>query len=204
MAGLFITFEGVEGCGKTTQINLLENWLLKRRRSPLKTFDPGGTPVSDRLRTLLLDPELKGMAPISEALLYAASRAQLVNDVIRPGLEAGRVVVSDRYIDSTLAYQVFARGLDFQTVMSVNHWATGGLLPDCTILLRMPAELGLARTVERELDRLEQESLQFHRMVEAGFEDLAVKFAERFVLIDGRDPEGEVHRRVIAAVEPLL
>ena len=88
MAGLFITFEGVEGCGKTTQINLLENWLLKRRRFPLKTHEPGGTPVGDRLRTLLLDPELKGMAPISEALLYVASRAQIVNDVIRPGLEA--------------------------------------------------------------------------------------------------------------------
>jgi len=204
MAGLFITFEGVEGCGKTTQMNLLENWLLKRSRSPLMTHEPGGTAVGDRLRTLLLDPELKGMAPISEALLYAASRAQLVNDVIRPGLEAGRVVVSDRYIDSTLAYQVFARGLDFQTVMSVNHWATGGLLPDCTILLRMPAELGLARTVERELDRLEQESLQFHQMVEAGFEDLAVKFAERFVLIDGRDPIDEVHHRVVAAITPLL
>ncbi len=204
MAGLFITFEGVEGCGKTTQINLLENWLLKRRRFPLKTHEPGGTPVGDRLRTLLLDPELKGMVPISEALLYIASRAQLVNDVIRPGIEADRVVVSDRYVDSTLAYQVYARGLDFQTVVSVNNWATGGLLPDLTILLRMPAELGLARTVDRELDRLEQESLQFHKMVEAGFEDLAVKFAERFVLIDGRDPVDEVHRRVIAAVEPLL
>ena len=204
MAGLFITFEGVEGCGKTTQINLLENWLLKKRRSPLKTFDPGGTPVGDRLRTLLLDPELKGMVPISEALIYAASRAQLVHDVIQPGLEAGRVVVSDRYVDSTLAYQVYGRGLDFQTVMSVNHWATGGLLPDLTIFLRMPAELGLARTVDRELDRLEQESLQFHKLVEAGFEDLAVKFAERFLLIDGRDPVDEVHHRVIAAITPLL
>lgn len=204
MAGLFITFEGVEGCGKTTQINLLENWLLKRRRSPLKTHEPGGTPISERLRAVLLDPESKGMVPISEALLYAASRAQHVNDVIRPGLEAGRVVVCDRYVDSSLAYQAYARGLDFQTVMSVNQWATGGLLPDLTILLRVPAETGLGRTVGRELDRLEQESLQFHKMVEAGFEDLAVRFAERFVLIDGRDPVDEVHRRVIAAVDRVL
>ncbi len=204
MAGLFITFEGVEGCGKTTQINLLENWLLKRRRSPLKTLEPGGTPVGERVRSVLLDPELKGMVPISEALLYAASRAQHVNDVIRPGLEAGRVVVCDRYVDSSLAYQAYARGLDFQTVMSVNQWATGGLLPDLTILLRVPAETGLGRTVGRELDRLEQESLQFHKMVEAGFEDLAVRFAERFVIIDGRDPVDEVHRRVIAAVDRVL
>ncbi len=204
MAGLFLTFEGVEGAGKTTQIDLLQHWFLKRRRDCVKTHEPGGTPVSDRLRAVLLDPELAGMFPISEALLYAASRAQLVNDVIRPALKSERVVICDRYIDSTLAYQVYGRGLDYQTVMSVNQWATDGLLPDLTFLLRMPAELGLARTVGRELDRLEQESLQFHKMVEAGFEDLAVKFAERFVLIDGRAPVEEVHRQVVAAIEPLL
>lgn len=204
MAGLFITFEGVEGCGKTTQIGLLENWLLKHRRTVVKVHEPGGTKVGDRLRRILLDPDLKGMMPSSEALLYAASRAQLVNDVIDPGLKAGQVVLCDRYIDSTLAYQVYARGLDSQTVMSINQWATGGLMPDLTFLLRLPAELSLGRTVGRDLDRLEQEGLHFHQRVEAGYENLAVKYAERFVTIDGRDPVDEVHRHVVAAVQKLL
>lgn len=204
MAGYFVSFEGVEGCGKTTQIGLLENWLLKHREKPIKVHEPGGTQLGDRLRTLLLDPVLKGMMPTAEAMLYMASRAQLVNDVILPHLQNGHVVICDRYVDSTLAYQVYGRGLDFQTVMSMNNWATGGLLPDLTFLLRIPAELGLGRTVGRELDRLERESLDFHRAVEAGYEDLAVKFAERFVLIDGRDPIDEVHRQVVAAIEKLI
>jgi dTMP kinase len=204
VAGLFITFEGVEGCGKSTQIDLLEIWLRGQGRSSVKVHEPGGTDVGDRLRQVLLDPELESMMPTSEALLYLASRAQLVNEVIKPGLEADRVVLCDRYVDSTLAYQVFARGLDLMTVMSINDWVTEGLLPDLTIYLRIPAELSLKRTIGRDLDRLEQEGLDFHRLVEAGYEELAVKFAERFVLIDGLEPIDEVHRHVVAAIQKLL
>lgn len=204
MAGRFITFEGIEGCGKSTQVELARNWFQRQHRDVVATREPGGTVVGDKVRELLLDPELKEMAPRAEALLYAASRAQLITQVIKPALDAGKTVLSDRYIDSSLAYQVYARGLNFQAVISVNEWATGGLMPDLTFLFRISAELGLGRTVGRQADRLEQEGLQFHRLVEAGYEDLAVKYAERFVLIDGRDPVEYIHKQVIEAVRTIL
>lgn len=204
MAGLFITFEGIEGCGKSTQVELARNWFQRQHRDVVATREPGGTVVGDKVRELLLDPKLKEMTPRAEALLYAASRAQLVTEVVKPALDAGRTVLCDRYIDSSLAYQVYARGLDFQAVISVNEWAAGGLMPDLTFLFRISAELGLGRTVGREADRLEQEGLQFHRLVEAGYEDLAVKYAERFVLIDGRDPVAQIHKQVVEAVRAFL
>ena len=204
MAGRFITFEGVEGCGKTTQVELLGNWFARQHREAVVTREPGGTVVGDKVRGVLLDPTLSEMIPRTEALLYAASRAQLVDQVIKPALHAGKTVLCDRYIDSSLAYQVFARGLDFQTIISINEWASGGLMPDLTFLFRISAELGLGRAVGRRPDRLEQESLQFHRMVEAGYEDLAVKYAERFVLIDGRDPVEHIHKQVVEAVRAIL
>jgi len=204
VAGLFITFEGIEGCGKSTQVELARNWFQRQHRDVVATREPGGTVVGDKVRELLLDPKLKEMTPRAEALLYAASRAQLVTEVVKPALDAGRTVLCDRYIDSSLAYQVYARGLDFQAVISVNEWAAGGLMPDLTFLFRISAELGLGRTVGREADRLEQEGLQFHRLVEAGYEDLAVKYAERFVLIDGRDPVAQIHKQVVEAVRAFL
>lgn len=204
MAGRFITFEGIEGCGKSTQVRLAQNWLQRQHRSVVAVREPGGTVVGDRVRDILLDPELKEMTPRAEALLYSASRAQLVEQVLKPSLEAGKTVLCDRYIDSSLAYQSFARGLDFQTIVTINEWAAGGLMPDLTFLFRITAELGLGRAVGRAPDRLEQESLDFHRLVEAGYEDLAVKYAERFVLIDGRDPVEEIHKQVVEAVRAIL
>ena len=204
MAGLFITFEGVEGCGKSTQIDLLENWLMRRRRVVKKVIEPGGTKVGDRLRDILLDPDSRGVTAQAEALMYAASRAQLVADVIRPALEAEQVVLSDRYLDSSLAYQVYGRGLDFEQVMSINKWATDSLLPDMTFLLRLTAEIGLGRTIGRQADRLEQESLDFHRLVEAGYEDLAAKYAERYVVVDARESIEHIHRQVVKAAEQII
>lgn len=204
MAGLFITFEGIEGCGKSTQVGLLADWFNRQRYNDVVvTREPGGTAIGDNLRNLLLDPDFKEMTAATETLMYAASRAQLVSQVIRPALQSEKVVICDRYIDSTLAYQVWGRGLDFQTVVSINEWATGGLIPDLTFLLRVSAELGLGRAIGREPDRLEQESLHFHRLVEAGYEELAVKYIERFVLIDARDPISEVHKHVVAAIKRL-
>lgn len=204
MAGHFLTFEGIEGCGKTTQVELLRNWFARQHREAVVTREPGGTAIGDKVREILLDPNLSEMVPRTEALLYAASRAQLVELVIKPALEAGKTVLCDRYIDSSLAYQVYARGLDFQTIISINEWASGGLMPDLTFLFRISAELGLGRAVGRRPDRLEQESLQFHQRVEAGYEDLAVKYAERFVLIDGRDPVEHIHKQVVEAVRAIL
>jgi dTMP kinase len=204
VAGLFITFEGVEGCGKTTQMEILANRMVRLHRPVATVREPGGTVIGDALRQLLLAPERREMTPRTEALLYAASRAQLTAEVIKPALAADKIVLCDRYLDSSLAYQAYGRGLDFQAVVSVNEWAMEGLMPDLTLLLRMPAELGLGRAIGEKADRLEQESLHFHQMVEAGYEDLAVKYAERFVLIDGREPVPEVHRRIAAAVDKLL
>lgn len=204
MAGRFITFEGIEGCGKSTQVELARNWFQRQHREVVVVREPGGTAIGDKIREILLDPESKEMVPRAEALLYSASRAQLISQVIEPALDAGQTVLCDRYIDSSLAYQVFARGLDFQTVMSINEWATDGLMPDLTFLFRISAELGLGRAVGRQADRLEQEGLHFHRMVEAGYEDLAVKYADRFVLIDGRDPIEHIHKQVVEAVRILL
>ncbi|MDP1808632.1 MAG: dTMP kinase [Actinomycetota bacterium] len=204
MAGRFITFEGIEGCGKSTQVELARNWFQRQHREVVVTREPGGTAIGDKVREILLDPELKEMVPRAEALLYSASRAQLITQVIKPALDAGKTVLCDRYIDSSLAYQVFARGLDFQTVISINEWATDGLMPDLTFLFRISAELGLGRAIGRQADRLEQEGLHFHRMVEAGYEDLAVKYAERFVLIDGRDPVEQIHKQVVEAIRMVL
>lgn len=183
---------------------MIHNWFLRQHRQVVVTREPGGTAIGDKLREILLDPELKEMTPVTEALLYSASRAQLMNETIKPALESGRTVLCDRFIDSSLAYQSYGRGLDFQTVLSTNEWAMDGKMPDLTFLFRISAELGLGRTVERNPDRLEQESLDFHRMVEAGYEDLAVKYAERFVLIDGRDPIDRIHQQVIDAVRKLF
>ncbi len=204
MAGHFITFEGVEGCGKSTQVKMIHNWFLRQHRQVVMIREPGDTAIGDKLREILLDPELKEMTPVTEALLYSASRAQLINETIKPALESGHTVLCDRFLDSSLAYQSYGRGLDFQTVLSINEWAMDGIMPDLTFLFRISAELGLGRTVERNRDRLEQESLDFHRMVEAGYEDLAVKYAERFVLIDGRDPIDRIHQQVIDAVRKLF
>ncbi len=204
MAGIFITFEGIEGCGKSTQVKLLNNWLLRQHRQVLTTREPGGTPIGDRLREIILDPELKEMTSVTEALLYSASRAQSVAEVIKPALDEGKIVLCDRYLDSSLAYQVHGRSLNFQTVVSVNEWATGGLMPDLTFLFRISAELGLGRVMERGRDRLELEPLHFHRMVEAGYEDLAVKYDERFSVIDGRDPVDHIHNQVVDTLRAFL
>ena len=214
--GRLIAFEGVEGAGKSTQLELLRQALegregpggrrsgppVGRDREVVVTREPGGTAAGERVRALLLDPEVE-LDPRAEALLFAAARAELVAEVIRPALERGAVVLSDRYLDSSLAYQGGARGLGRGPVEAVNRFATGGLLPDLVVLLDLDPADGLARRA-RDPDRIEAQDIDFHRRVREAFRDLAAADPGRFAVIDATAPVGEVATRVQAAVLALL
>jgi dTMP kinase len=202
MTGVFVAFEGGEGVGKSTQISRAAQWLRELGYEVVETREPGGTPLGQALRRLLLDPD-GHITPQAEALLYAADRAQHVDTVIRPALAGGRIVLSDRYVDSTLAYQGAGRGLD--GTGEVVTWATGGLLPDLTVLLDLDPQVGLRRAGARAaLDRLESDSLAFHEAVRAGFRALAAAAPERYVVIDAGPGVDEVAGQVRKAVEALL
>ena len=188
MTALFIAFEGGEGVGKSTQIARAAQWLRGLGHDVVETREPGGTELGRRLRQLLLDPDGEVTAR-AEALLYAADRAQHIETVIRPALAAGAIVLTDRYVDSTLAYQGAGRGLDDARVITT--WATGGLLPDLTVLLDLEPHVGLRRANLRAVpDRLEGASLAFHEAVRAGFLALAAEAPARYAVIDaGLDPD---------------
>lgn len=182
--GLFITFEGPEGAGKSTQLAHLAQRLGAAGLPLTVTREPGGTAFGTRVREVLLDPALD-MHALPEFLLYSASRAQLVQDVIRPALERGEVVVCDRYFDSSLAYQGAGRGLPLGLLQQITQEVTGGLVPDLTLLLDLDPELGLQRAAQRgHPDRLERADLAFHQRIRQGFLDLAVREPERFVVLD--------------------
>ena len=207
--GRLIAFEGVEGAGKSTQLELLRRFLegrggplAGRPREVVVTREPGGTPAGERVRDLLLDPAVE-LHPRAEALLFAAARAELVERVIRPALERGAVVLCDRYLDSSLAYQGGARGLGRHAVEEVNRFATGGILPDLVVLLDLDPADGLARRA-RDPDRIEGQDLEFHRRVGQAFRDLAAADPARFCLVDAAAPVPEVTAEVQAAVLALL
>jgi dTMP kinase len=201
-SGRLIVFEGVEGSGKSTQLELLRQALEGRSREVVVTREPGGTPAGEQIRALLLDPAVE-LHPRAEALLFAAARAELVEAVIRPALERGAVVLCDRYLDSSLAYQGGARGLGRGPVEEVNRFATGGLLPDLVVLLDLDPAEGLGRR-GRDRDRIEAQELGFHRRVRQAFRDLAAANPWRFAVVDAAAPIAEVADRVQAAVLPLL
>ena len=194
---MFISFDGLDGCGKTTQAALLAEAAVAAGREVVPVREPGGTAPGERVRDLLLDPALT-IEPWAEALLYAAARAQLVAEVIRPALERGATVIADRFIDSSLAYQGCARGLGLDDVLEVNRLATRGLLPDRTVLL----VLGQAEAAGRrgEPDRIEAEGADFHTRVADGFADAARRFPERIALVDASGTRDQVADRVRAAV----
>lgn len=201
MRGRFITFEGVEGCGKSTQMARLLAWMEKAGLPVLATREPGGTKVGEGIRELLLTPRDEGLDAGAELLLYEAARAQHVGEVIRPALEAGAHVLCDRFFDSTTAYQAFGRGLDEEMVLELNRMASGGLVPDLTLLFSVAIEEGLGRARgDSAGDRLEGESLAFHRRVQAGFEALAKREPGRFRVLDEGAIE-QVHEEVIAIVK---
>lgn len=203
--GRFITFEGPEGGGKTTQLEELRRYLEKLGLRPLCLREPGATILSERIRPLLLDPDLGAPATRTEALLYCAARAELVFRRIRPALESGAIVICDRFSDSTLAYQGYGRELPVDDLAQVNAFATGGLEPDLTFCLDVPVELGLRRKLDaRETNRMETEGLAFHRRVRQGFLSLVAAQPSRWRLIDATLPPGEVAKQVRQHVDALL
>ncbi|MDP9069649.1 MAG: dTMP kinase [Actinomycetota bacterium] len=194
--GSFIVFEGGEGAGKTTQMEALVRWLEARGEGVVTTREPGGTSIGNRIRDILLDPSAADMDARAEALLYAADRAQHVKDVILPALRAGKTVVSDRFVDSSLAYQGAARGLGIEEIYRISEWATGGLLPDVVFYLDIDPETGLGR-IEQEPDRIESEKKEFHEKVSRGYLQLAQRFSSRFVVLDANRSPAQIHARVL-------
>jgi len=201
---LFITFEGGEGSGKSGQAKALYQRLTKLAIPAILTREPGGTTFGDKLARWLKRTQDTDISPLVELLLFNASRAQLVAEVIQPSLKSGMVVISDRYADSTTAYQGYGRGLDLQMVRAINNTATQGLKPDLTILLDIPAEDGLARKKGGEKDRFEQEELAFHQRVRQGYFKLAAAEPERWLVIDASQPKDKIHKIIWEKVRRLL
>lgn len=210
MPGLFITFEGGEGSGKTRQLKALLAHLRSAGRDVVETRDPGGTPIGKQIRGLLLDREHGGMAPAAELLLYEASRAQLVHEVIRPALLRGRIVLCDRFTDSTVAYQGYGRGLDLTLIARLNALAAEGLRPDLTFLLDLDPAVGLARAAQRVTerqerhDRIEEEVLAFHQRVRGGYRIIAAAESGRVVVLDASRGMVEIEGRIRRRVDELL
>jgi dTMP kinase len=207
---IFITFEGIEGSGKTTQIQMLSNHLDEQGFEHLLTREPGGTVIGDHIRRLVLNPAHNDMTPTCELLLYTAARAQHVEQVIRPALEQGRVVLCDRFRDATLAYQGYARGLSLDVIRHLHQIDVLSLQPTLTVLFDIEAKAALERARSRDHTRsedetrFEQEDLAFHERVRAGYLELARQEPRRFTVIDARGTVSEVHPRVLAAIQRFL
>jgi len=205
--GFFITFEGVEGCGKTTQIKLLSELLSARGIRAVLTREPGGCPIADKIRAILLDAENRALAPLAELMLYAAARAQHVTEVISPALEAGQIVLCDRFCDATVAYQSFGRGIDRGIIDNLNRHACQGVSPDLTVLVDCDPCVGLERARRRieatsgpREERFELEELAFHNQVRVGYLQLAADEPDRFIIIDGTSCIEEIFAAVSAQV----
>ena len=204
MGSLFITFEGGDGAGKTTQSRLLATWLEARGFEVVHTREPGGSSLGDSVRNVLLHGG--HVVERAEALLYAADRAQNITEVVRPALERGAAVVQDRYIDSSLAYQGAGRPLPQDEVRRINEWATGGLWPALTVLLDMNPEIAIVRreAAGQKADRLEREAAEFHLRVRAEYLKLAVAEPDRFLVLDATQPVAELHSQITARLSPLI
>jgi dTMP kinase len=214
--GQFITFEGVEGCGKTTQIRLLAEALKKRGKSVVLTREPGGCPISDKIRHILLDAENSAMTPLAELLLYAAARAQHIAEVIAPALDSGAIVLCDRFTDATVAYQGHGRALDLRLIEQLNSMVASECRPDMTILLDCPVETGLKRAMDRiernsakdaaslREERFEKESIEFHKRVREGYLALAGRERDRFVVVDGSGGITDTAATLLRAVADRL
>ena len=196
--GKFITFEGCDGCGKSTQLGLLSEYLTKNGIPHIFTREPGGGKISEAIREILLNGKNAEMTDECEALLYAAARAQHLRDKVEPALSSGKLVVCDRYVDSSFAYQAFARGLGFEFIEKINAFAIEKYLPDCTVFFDLTPEDAFARKHGAdENDRLEQAGMQFHKKVYAGYKTLAEKYPERIVCINARQTPEEIAKKVI-------
>ncbi len=200
---LFITFEGGEGCGKSAQSRVLYKKLVQLSIPVVLTYEPGGTPLGDEISRLLKWANAD-ISPMTELLLFNAARAQLVAEVIKPNLEKGKVVILDRYADSTIAYQSYGRDLDLEIVKKINNTATQGLIPDLTVLLDMPSEKGLGRKKARKRDRFEKEILAFHQKVRQGYLTLAADEPERWLVIDASQSKEKVAGIIWQRIRELL
>ena len=199
--GVFVTFEGIEGSGKTTQVRRLSAYLSAQGIPHIVTREPGGTPLADQVRAMLLAPREETVFPETELLLYQAARAQHVRGLLIPALEAGKVVLCDRFYDATFAYQAHARKLDAETISMLNRFASGNLVPDLTLLFDLPPELGISRVAHRgAADRIERESLDFHQAVRNGYLAIFKNDTGRIALIDASAPEEEVFRLLLETV----
>ena len=205
MSGLFITFEGGDGTGKSTQVRLLTEWLAEQGRAVVSTREPGGTEVGTALRDIVLHHRGE-VDPRAEALLYAADRAQHIGTLVRPALERGDVVVQDRYIDSSVAYQGAGRVLDAAEIKRISLWATGDLIPDLTVLLDLPGDVARARLAKEQktFDRLENEHDDFHERVRDGFLQLAADEPHRFLVVDATQEIGRIAHVIRDRVGALL
>jgi dTMP kinase len=208
---LFVTFEGVEGSGKTTQIRRLERYLTRKGVPCKVTREPGGPPISEKVRKILLNPDHREMVPLSELLLYEAARAQHLKEFIEPILKKGGVVLCDRFTDATIAYQGFGRKLDLELIMRLNQLATGGRKPDVTFLLDCPSGLGLKRALRRNQrqrktkeERFEREKIQFHRRVRRGYRWIAKKESHRVKVIDTREGVDKSFKKIREIVDELM
>ncbi|MBQ9889953.1 MAG: dTMP kinase [Firmicutes bacterium] len=194
--GLFISFEGTDGSGKTTQYRLFAEYLVSLGYEVVTTREPGGTPISEKIRGIILDPENTEMDDMTEALLFAAGRAQHVAQLIRPSVEAGKIVLCDRFMDSSIAYQGYARGLG-DCVRIINEYAVAGMQPDLTFLLDLPPQAGRSRNVKAgKADRLEKQAMEFHSKVYEGYKKLAEIYPDRFIVIDADGSIEEVQARI--------
>jgi len=204
MMPLFITFEGGEGCGKSVQARALYRRLSRLAIPVILTHEPGGTPFGRKLGRWLKWAQDTDISPQTELLLFNASRTQLIDKVIHPNLEKGKVIICDRYADSTTVYQSYGRGLDLQMVKAVNNAATQGLKPDLTILLDMSVEKGLARKRAKKQDRFEQENIAFHQRVREGYLKLAANDPQRWLVVDASQPKRKVAQIIWRRVSQLL
>jgi dTMP kinase len=203
VTGIFVVFEGGDGVGKSTQADLLARWLAEQGQEVVRTHEPGGSPIGADVRRLLLSTVGHPPSPRTEALLYAAERAEHVASVVRPALARGAVVVSDRYLDSSVAYQGVGRGLGADCIAELSYWATEGLSPHVTVLLDLAPAPALGRSTE-PADRLESESLDFHDRVRRAFLDLAEAHPDRYLVLNAARDRADVHADVRARVAALL
>lgn len=202
MAGSFIVFEGGEGAGKSTQETVLAQWLEGRGLSVVRTREPGGTPAGEAIRTILLSNDYAGLTDRAEALLFAAARGEHAAQIIRPALEGGAIVVCDRYLDSSVAYQGYGRGLGPDFVRNLSLWATRDLVPDLTVLLDVDPSIGLSRV--QSPDRLESEPIEYHQRVRQAFVDLAAANPDRYLVIDADQDKDAIAQRIRRRVADLL
>ncbi len=209
MKGLFITFEGLDGSGKTTQIALLADYLKRKGLEVITAIEPGGTALGDKIRQMLLDRENAGMSHKAETFLFEASRAELVSKVIGPALGRGKIIICDRFFDSTIAYQGIARGLGVEKIMELSLWATDGIVPDLTFLLSVDVDGGEERLTgsSKSRDRIESEEDKFKQSIYEGYLELSRKYSDRIILVDGKQDIkkifGQIKERVDTELDKL-